>query len=206
MKAFKNLDFSIILIVIIFFIAAFTSLPFDSNESDISKAAKLQNDRYDMSQAAIITVNVDMFEITEKGIFLAGIQVETEMDEQTQAELFLQKEEIVVRVADNNRMSILEQDNELLMFSPVAYEQREIIKSVHSNGQDLFIYTNKSKTPIQIEIEPRKTVYHIELDGKITKVKYNRGRGTLTVDNINYQIFRLQKEVPVKSSSNLKIA
>lgn len=65
---------------------------------------------YDMSNAPIIVTNVDMFDHTDKGLMLAGHVVECDLDEQTEAELFHVKEEIVVRV-DGNRMGIIAGDN-----------------------------------------------------------------------------------------------
>lgn len=100
-------------------IAALTSLALGTICASIVSGNTIENPSspyYDMSQAATITVNVDEFEITEGRdgqplIVLAGIPVETELDEQSQAELFYSKEEIVVRIAPHNRVSILTGDN-----------------------------------------------------------------------------------------------
>jgi len=107
----KKLDFTLPLLALIFLAAAITSLPFNSKNSQIAKAVEYQNERYGMSNAPKWVVNVDQFVINENGTFFAGMRVESDLSENDQAELFYKKEEIVIRVADNNRCSIITGDN-----------------------------------------------------------------------------------------------
>lgn len=102
----KKLDFTLPLLALILFTAVIASLPFDS-DSAITKVAP-----YDMSQATMLTVHESQFFIDPAGtIWLGSHIVETELDEQAQAELFYLKEEINIRTTFNGRVSIIAGDN-----------------------------------------------------------------------------------------------
>lgn len=126
-------DFTLGAYAITFALAlCFTVLPFSGEiwtdivgDSQMNKALEINNARYDMSQAEMQVFDVDNFTIIElpngdHDVWLDGVdftngesvRVESELDEQSMAELFYQKEEIVIRVAANNRISIIRGDNE----------------------------------------------------------------------------------------------
>ncbi|HWV28292.1 MAG TPA: hypothetical protein VN038_01510 [Dyadobacter sp.] len=103
-------------------VLGFTVLPWYSEIVDSLKGDKEQVEiveepvHYtDTSHACIETHNVVEFSVFEIApetfeIWMGGRIVETDLDNQTQAELFYTKEEINVRV-DGNRLSIIAGDN-----------------------------------------------------------------------------------------------
>lgn len=114
----KGLAYAITTIIVL----CFTVLPFSGDiykdittNSQLAHTLEVRNALFDMSQADTETHHVNDFTLLEMpngthDIWLGSTFVETDFDEQTAAELFYTKEEIVVRV-DGHRVSIIAGDN-----------------------------------------------------------------------------------------------
>jgi hypothetical protein len=63
-----------------------------------------------MSEATKLTVNVNDLEVNNQVLYLAGVEIEVGHDVNIE-ELIYIKEEITVRVAANNHISIISGDN-----------------------------------------------------------------------------------------------